>query len=165
MKSKKYLIPECAHRSGFYPNFFFNIKRIKYEAIFTESCLYVFDNEDDADVNKLFGLSFGFHHKNSVRFGWNNDGDNIAIYTYCYKQGERQIKKILSIPINSKHTFEINVFESYYEMKIFNNEGGLIGWENIERAKTINCGYKLFPNFEGNQPAPHDIKIWMKRII
>lgn len=164
MKPKKYLIEEGNHRSGFYPNLHFNIKNIKYEVIFTESCLYKFNDVDDYDVNKLFGISFGYHHNNSIRFGWDIEDEEIAIYAYSYKSSKRDIKKIISIPINRKYIFEINVFDGYYDMKIFNSENNLIGWANIPKVKTTKLCYNLFPYFGGNKVAPHDIKIWMKQI-
>jgi hypothetical protein len=164
MRSKKYTVKEGHHKSGFHPNLYFDVNRSKYEVIFTESCLYKFDNEDDADINKLFGLSFGYHHKNSVRFGWNSEDGKIAIYAYCYKLSQRYMRKIVSIPINSKHIFEINVYDAYYELKITNNEGELIGCANIAKAKTTKIGYRLFPYFGGNRCAPHDVNIWMKKI-
>ena len=33
-------------------------------------------NEDDEDINKLYGFSYGVHHKNSLRFSWKPDFNN-----------------------------------------------------------------------------------------
>jgi len=53
---------------------------------FTETAIYRFYDEDQHDVNKLFGFSFGMHHNNSVRFGWRPTEDltKIEIVGYEY---------------------------------------------------------------------------------
>jgi len=164
MEFKNFKIKKGNHHSGFYPNIHLGLSSISYEVLFTESCLYKFNDIDDYDVNKLFGISFGLHHKNSARFGWNVDGSKIKIFAYCYKLGVRYIRDIASLPIDKIHIFQINVYKAYYEFKITDFDGNVLGWTNITKAQgTKKWGYKLFPYFGGNKPAPQDITIKMKK--
>lgn len=165
MDFKNYFIKKGNHRSGFFPNLYLKMFKTKYEVMFSKNCIYQFGDIDDLDINKLFGLSFGFHHYNSIRFGWNVDGDKIAIHVYYYKLGKRFMNKIISIPVETIHTFEITVYDVYYELKIFNQDKKLIGWSNVVKPKTVKWGYRLFPYFGGNRYAPHDVEIKMKKII
>jgi len=133
---------------------------------FTESAIYFFDDEDQHDVNKLFGFSFGYHHYNSVRFGWrpNKTLDKIEIVGYEYVNKLR----IPTIPI-----CEVELDKWYkYELKY---KGGIFG--QIEYDVTdgeehfglvhpitikhdCNLGYKLYLYFGGNKKAPHKITIF-----
>ena len=138
--------------------------KTKYEVIFSENCLYKFNDVDDYDINKLFGLSFGFHHNNSIRFGWNTDGDKIGIYAYCYNSGERIVYKITSLPTNITNSFEINVYNDFYQLSIYNKMSNSVTTWTINKPQTPKWGYRLFPYFGGNKCAPHDMEIHMKKI-
>ena len=159
-----YLIKKGKHRSGFYFSPQFDIKHIKRKILFKENCIYKFGDIDDFDINKLFGVSFGMHHTNSVRFGWNIDDDEIGIYNYCYISGKRVMIKIVSIPTETNFVFEIFIYDSYYELKITDMNGKLIGWSEVSKPKTTKWGYHLFPYFGGNKVAPHNMEICMKKI-
>ena len=159
-----YLIKKGKHRSGFYFSPQFDIKHIKRKILFKENCIYKFGDVDDFDINKLFGVSFGMHHTNSVRFGWNTDGDQIGIYNYYYKSGKRFMTKMISIPTETEFLFEIIIRDYYYELRIINTDGQLIGWSNVSKPKTTKWSYHLFPYFGGNKVAPHNMEICMKKI-
>lgn len=158
----KYFIKKGNHRSGYYFRPHFNVKYIKYQVLFKQNCIYQFGDIDDFDINKLFGLSFGMHHTNSVRFGWNTDSGEIGIHNYCYISGKRVMSKIASIPTETSFVFEIFIYDSYYELKITDMDGKLIGWSEVAKPKTTKWGYHLFPYFGGNKCAPHNIDIYMK---
>ena len=132
---------------------------------FTESTIYYFDDDDQYDVNKLFGFSVGMHHNNSVRFGWrpNSDLSKIEIVGYEYHNKLR----IPTIPI-----CEINL-NSWYEFGLkYNHKTGYIEYyvtdgdytnslqHPIKLKSKINLGYKLDLYFGGNKPAPHKIIIY-----
>lgn len=129
---------------------------IKHEVVFKQNCLYRFGDADDFDVNKLFGRSFGFHHKNSVRFGWRPFKGKIAIFSYVYRNGERSINELGICDIDKKYTFQIKCKDNFtlFEM----------GDESHKTRFGVNTsgspfGYKLYPYFGGNRKAPHDIDI------
>lgn len=164
MEFKTYTIKKGNHRSGIFPNFHFNLTETKYSVIFKNNCLYHFGDMDDFAINKLFGISRGFHHDNSVRFGWNTDGEQIAIYAYYYKLGKTYFNKIVSILVDEIYHFEISVHDAYYEMRVLSETGNLLGWSNIAKPQTVNWGYRLYPYFGGKKVAPHTMKIQMKKI-
>lgn len=164
MNFKRFFIKKGNHRSGIYPNIYFKMLKTKYEVIFSKDCIYKFNDVDDFDVNKLFGLSFGFHHTNSIRFGWNVDGDKIAIYAYCYKSGERIMNKITSLSTDITNSFEIKVYDDFYELTIYNKISNSTITYITSKPKTVKWGYRLFPYFGGNKTAPHNMEIEMKKI-
>jgi hypothetical protein len=142
-------------------NLFNDKKRMSYYVTFNETALYVDDTLDRFDVNKLFGFSLGMHHKNSYRFGWNCLDGKIHIYAYAYVNGERIITEICKIKINEEHRFTI----------FMNNTGKCVftvidSSDNIHQAIVMGhkhkeklFGYKLWPYFGGNKPAPQKIEI------
>ena len=79
--------------------------------LFTDSCLFDLHDEDQWDVNKLFGFSIGYHHKTSFRFGWRPklDSGRIEIVGYEYNDGIRQkTMPICEVEINEWHDFRIS---------------------------------------------------------
>jgi hypothetical protein len=113
-----------------------------YEVIFDESCRYDLVDEDQEDWNKLTGWSYGLHHQNSVRLGWkyNSKVDKILVCRYIYENGIRREEDITEYEIGIKHTMRLS-------------------------SKLIpKWGYTLGLFFGGNKTAPHNMKIYLKRI-
>ena len=83
---------------------------------FTESCLYDLKDEDQWDVNKLFGFSIGLHHNTSFRFGWraNLKTRTIEIVGYEYHDKVRQA---------TIHICNIALRKSVYFTLIYSPEG------------------------------------------
>lgn len=139
---------------------FFNFKKQQsFKVIFDESCLY--SGKDDS-VNKLFGLSFGWHHNNSIRFGWQSHYGKIRIYTYLYIDGIRYIRKIGEVGINEECCLTIDNHRFSFKTKgtFFSMEGYL----SPNKIKN-KISYNLWPYFGGVNVAPHDIKIELIEII
>lgn len=131
---------------------------------FDESCRYNLDSIDQLDVNKLFGISFGNHEDNSIRLGWayNLDTLKMDIFTYTYEDGARKINKIgscnLSVDIVIKlkldfsgGTYQTTSLISIPEEQVF-----------TYKYPALRMGYYLYPYFGGNNPAPHDMIIYME---
>ena len=127
---------------------------------------YDLKSNDQYDINKLFGISYGFHHRNSARFGWrwDLDKDKIEILAYVYKNGKRINEWEQDI-----HIAYIDFFE-FYEMEIQKNKNEYIFTLKKDSDKKVykkliksraKCffSYELFPYFGGNKKAPHDISI------
>lgn len=142
----------------FWTFFYFKMKDLNIKVRFDESCIYEpFDEEHD--INKLWGMGFVHHHKNSARFGWRAKDGVIEIHTYCYIKGERKSEKLIECMPNEWVELDLDVRRHEYEFKAKNIDG--------ERAmKFIPKGdtrflqlftYKLFPYFGGNNPAPHEM--------
>jgi hypothetical protein len=134
---------------------------IRRKVTFTESCRYNLGDDDQLDWNKLFGLSLGgFHHDNSVRYGWryNPSTDLIEVAAYYYIDGVRNSKKIFHFEIGEEYEMVITVTEHKY---IFHVPGkGLI--TSVNKNKTAKWGYELGLFFGGNKPAPHKIEVTFK---
>jgi hypothetical protein len=135
--------------------------------MFTNSSLYFFNDEDQHDVNKLFGFSFGWHHKDSVRFGWRPSEEpfKMEIVGYEYINGLR----VPTIPICDVHIgvwyrYELKYNGNLNQIEYYVSDGekqfGMV--HPITLKKKLNLGYRLYLYFGGNKKAPHDIIIYQK---
>lgn len=134
---------------------------------FDKSAIYQFKTDDQYDINKLFGLSYGMHHTNSVRFGWRSLGDyssKIEILAYCYVDGKRVDEDgtnlfIAMVNINREYRYQINVNDNNYLLSIHDDKNEMVGQKFISHNKLPFWGYTLYPYFGGNRTAPHNITI------
>jgi hypothetical protein len=134
---------------------------------FTDSALYLFDDEDQHDVNKLFGFSFGWHYKNSVRFGWrpNNDLSKMEIVGYEYLNKLRiPTIPICEVELNKWYKYELkyNGLTNQIEYIINDDNETFSTVHPITLKYKFNLGYKLYLYFGGNKKAPHKIIIFQK---
>ena len=160
---KKYKIKKGSHYSGFRLSPFYGKNVVKYEVIFTKSCLYDLRNDNQYDINKLFGLSYFYHHIDSARFGWRADGDKIEISAYCYKDGQRKIHEMCLIDVDRLYTLEIKNTGGYYEFELKDESSSFFSYARISKPITVKVGYELFPYFGGDETAPHDMEIFMRK--
>lgn len=143
------------------PSFLLEQQRIAARVTFTDSCRYNIGIQDQADVNKLFGIGyFPSHHKNSVRFGWRYviELDAIEIMAYWYVKGERKFNHICFVSIDKEHLYIINALTLGHILDVYDNTK-IVGNFVIGDVSARNIGYLLRPYFGGNQKAPHDIEI------
>lgn len=155
---KKYLIKKGQHNSGFHLGIHFKKEIVmKREVIFKENCKYDLNGIDQSDVNKLFGVSFGLHQKNSARFGWrwSLDKNKIEILTYTYINGVRNFDSLQFVDLEETITLTLEAKADTYCFKFGTSE------LTIKKSNTPSYGYFLYPYFGGNQMAPHDINIFI----
>ena len=136
---------------------------ISFEVAFTESCKYdLFDN-DQLDINKLFGLSdcWSYHHRHSARIGWrwSEDIDRFEVFAYWYNHKiwhGFQFELIAELLPYENQKFKI-VLDSY-KYRFYVGDTDIL---NVPRSKGCKHGlkYMLFPYFGGNETAPHDMTI------
>jgi len=133
---------------------------------FTETAIYRFYDEDQHDVNKLFGFSFGWHHKNSVRFGWRPTKDltkiEIVGYEYINKLRVSTIP-ICDVELNKWYKYELKYKGGVFgqiEYHVTDGEKQFGTIHPIVLRNKFNLGYRLFLYFGGNKKAPHDILIY-----
>lgn len=137
-------------------------KRIERTHTFTESCRYCITDENQADINKLFGICFGNVHKDSARIGWRTviSSSKIEIFAYCYVNGKRKAEHICFVNINETVAYSIKVTDTDY---IFTVERLAyykpIFSARIAKQKTAHLGWTLGAYFGGDETAPHDIII------
>jgi hypothetical protein len=137
---------------------------LTYDVIFDESAKYKINDADQADINKLFGFSDcnSNHQSNSARFGWRWYNDQLEILSYNYVNGKRTFEFLTTVDFHQPYRFSIKLDGSKY---VFTIEDQLEP-TYYERGNVCHKGlhYLLFPYFGGNIEAPHDIKIFMRRI-
>jgi len=165
-KCRDFLIFKNNHKSvGRRLVLFFKKKRkpLKYWIKFDIDCEYkTKDPKNQKDINKLFGYSFGFHHKNSVRFGWRFNGEELEIVSYVYRDGKRVNEwdeniYIGNIECGKKYLFEIKMDDGKYFLSIRDEKHNLIGINYLNHGKKLfPIGYHLWPYFGGNEKAPKD---------
>lgn len=169
------IIKRNTHAPFRLPRILIKPEALRYEVEFTESCRYRFGTDDDADVNKLFGIAFitwgsfwfviknlfkgrlkALHHYNSIRWGWRYDAlsGRIELIKYVYINGDRFM--IYSASLNIGKSADLDIIKyNEYKWDIFSSY--------INMPNTWLC-YELNPYFGGNRTAPHDMEIKMKRI-
>lgn len=133
---------------------------------FSNSCMYDLEDEDQLDVNKLFGFSIGHHHNgSSFRFGWRAllDKKLIEIIAYEYHNGVRQgIKSICELNLNKWYNFKLTYNPQEQTTTYIVEENMVIIDVNLN--KKSGWGYTLGLYFGGNRRAPQDIVIFRKKI-
>ena len=135
--------------------------------VFTGSCLYDLHNDDESDVNKLFGYSIGLHHINSYRFGWRPNLKNatMEILAYEYRNKVRYITTICEVKLNEPYRFEI-CYNRYSQIQytVYEDNGfQVMGIVNpLQLQQKYNFGYTLGLYFGGNEKAPQDITLYKK---
>jgi len=165
---RTYTIKEGKHRaSGIWmPRLHFKRTQvIRHEVTFYQNCSYELDFPDQMDINKLFGVSNGYHHHNSARFGWRWELGRgmVEILAYVYVDGKRITESMEDIHICyvhpwMKYKYTLIVEDDRYVFSLLSSRDN-------KKTKTIKhdgltwWGYYLNPYFGGNQTAPHEMSI------
>lgn len=148
--------------------FYFNAQVIECEFIFDFSCVYLLANGDQEDRNKLFGISYSLSpHKESARvaFRYSPEKRLFIMSGYCYVQGQRIMIDLCDVMVNRKYLGRIVVKKGYYQFLIFQKEDmAPMGIDSVPKWHNRKFGFKLGLFFGGNQTAPHDITIQIKKV-
>lgn len=153
----RYTIPSGRHNADQSSFKTMNISHLRFEAMFDSSAIYsTVDRDNQADINKLYGMADcnSPHHVNSARFGWRWFDERLEIWAYAYVRSERKYKFIDTVEINKKYKYEIAFTDSAYVFSVNNTSITL-----ARSCSNMAGGYKLYPYFGGDEPAPHDITI------
>ena len=143
---------------------------------FGESARYDAAAYNRDDVNKLFGLSFGFGgvHGNSARFGWrwSRRLQAIELLAYCYLDGQRNWDGQMRFPVvatirpgqvvNCRLGLHRNGFY-YFTVRDANEE--VLGMHLTAPAPAgLPCfGLTHGPYFGGSLTAPHTCTVRLDR--
>lgn len=143
-------------------------KSVTFKCFFDKSCFYKFNDVDDYDINKLFGLSTTLdHHIQSARIGWRVKDNTFELTTYSYTSGKRDaIKDIVVLGhVKQNELFECKIvaYEDYfyYELKTKDNKKTHIIPKDPSYDGII--GRYLEPYFGGNRKPPHNMFLFIKR--
>lgn len=155
------IIRQNTHAPFRMPVLLINPKKISYNVMFTPSCRYQLGDDDQADINKLFGIGYFPSHKmHSVRIGWRWDeqAGKIELLAYGRKDWYMKYKPIGHVETGQWVKMEIHQkWGEYHDIKIDGMPTATI------YVSPNPVGYLLRPYFGGNKKAPHDMWIEMRR--
>ncbi len=133
---------------------------------FKDNCKYNFNNDDQLDINKIFGITLGLnHHENSIRVGWRWDikTNSVELVSYVYLNNVRQPEKhICFVKPNTKIHVDIVRRESKTGAITITKDGKHFGAVHFDVDGPF-FGYLLGAYFGGNNPAPHQIEIEVEK--
>lgn len=158
-----YTIPKGEHyatNNSYKP---FRDRAVHFQAIFDSSAIYTtISGSNQSDINKLFGVSDGntHHQLNSARFGWDWNGQAIEIHAYCYADGTRSSRLIGTAEIGKIYEYSLMADSGTYR---FNFDSREVRMTRTVRDSVFN-GYTLYPYFGGDEPAPHEVKVYLKEL-
>jgi hypothetical protein len=142
---------------------------LSYRVMFGFNTAYDLHSDDNADVNKLFGIGYFWNHKtDSVRFGWNFNRDNgrISLFAFTHVNGVMDFIKLCDINRGVWYDLSIEVMQDRYYFGVNNAATGLpitLPVNFVKKTHHKHWCYLLHPLFGGNQPAPHLTTIEMIR--
>jgi hypothetical protein len=160
--------------------FWFGAKRLVRDVIFTDSCRYNLQSDDQGDTNKLFGGGkfFGvfrpkgvkwwrlwdYEHSNSARFGWRYDleTDKIELSAYYYLDKRRYIVATGKVHIGAKYRLMLNITGSGCYFMVYDSTGTLM-FSHVCVFPRPGLMYLTGLYFGGNQVAPHEITISLEK--
>lgn len=137
------------------------IQELKFSVKFDSSAVYQCASPiNQYDINKLYGFSDNNanHHQFSARFGWRWSDNALRLFAYVYNNGVVISKELGSVIIGKEVNCRIKISGDVY---IFSMDEIM---ESLPRSSTtpLAKGYLLYPYFGGDEPAPHNINIWIK---
>lgn len=156
---RMYWLRKGWHYSGKLPRFKIIKKNHRFDVRITMAtpCKYHLGNENDFDVNKLWGITFGINPSaNSIRFGWNcedNDG-TITIFAFTHTCGIMSFERLKKINVEEKHKYSIEIVDKHTAILYIDDEKVGEYEVNFSYFITINNPY-----FGGDETTPHDMII------
>jgi len=163
-----YTIPQGAHYATGYDSTHFEVITAlhqHFKAIFDSSAIYsTVDNNDQQDVNKLFGFSDNqaSHHAFSARVGWSWSNNALKLFGYTYNDSIRAIQQLAIVPIGQEVDCNIGI-DTLRKLYLFTVNGTTTSMPRTAKTTSI-IGYKLYPYFGGNEVAPHKVTIKVEEL-
>ena len=142
-------------------------KPITYTFLFLKDNWYPYTDEDDLDINKLAGFSYGLHHKNSIRIGWIPSFINQGKFSLCfyiYNNGERYFQAFADINPGTEYKLTISLKDGkvFFELKSEKSNESVIDSVNFVVPK-FKLGYYLWFYFGGNKTAPKRMVVFLNK--
>lgn len=161
-------IPRGRHRARpFRFGFWWRRNSFAWVVKFDDSCWYELQGPDQLDTNKLIGIGYlPGHHIDSARFGWRYDiaKGQVEILAYCYVKGQRIIQSVCFCEVGKEYVLQLKILSnSYYLAAHQRGRASSIGSTFVNHYHHKRFKYRLGVFFGGNQVAPHDISIELKR--
>ena len=145
-----------------------NLVTVKYDELkflvkFDSTAIYKTTlPENQGDINKLFGSSDNNaqHHEYSARFGWGWSNNALRLFAYVYNEGIRSSVELGTVKIGTENKCSLKVAGNTYIFTLNYKTVTMPRMATTPKAE----GYKLYPYFGGDEPAPHAINIWIKEL-
>lgn len=138
-------------------------QQLSFSVRFDSSAIYqTVLASNQADINKLFGFSDNNaqHHQFSARFGWRWSNNALRLFGYIYNKSVMSFKELGTVSIGTENSCSIKVNKDTYVFTVNGKETTMPRESTTATAE----GYKLYPYFGGDEPAPHTISIWIKEL-
>lgn len=167
----RYTVREGQH--AFTPPVSLNIgrgwKRIGWKCRLTESCVYDFGNADQADWNKLAGVSFHLstNHKNSIMFGWrwNPALQVFDLNSYAHIAGETFMGgPAVSVAPDTPFFVWMEIDYAAAYVRLTFNVGDFTRVEFVNFPDIPRWNREIGAWFGGNREAPHQMTIEKERV-
>ena len=159
----KYFIAAGQHECSPRPFVTVSYTELKFNAVFDSSAVYTSVlASNQADINKLYGFSDNnaFHQSYSARIGWRWYNSRLELLAYDYNKGIVSSSFITTAPLGTVINCSIKVLSGSY---LFTVNG--VTKTMVRSATTLTGkGYQLYPYFGGDENAPHNINIWIKKM-
>ena len=152
-------IIEAGQHEGKHPVVSFAKRDLTFRVNWNTSQIYDLGNENQADINKLYGITSDKIHQNSARIGWRAVGDEIEVFAYWYKNGERGWESLGFTHPGTLDEFRVSVKDNKYVFtftKMLPDKGysKTVVVEGVDKKFFLNS-YIAFPYFGGDEVAPH----------
>lgn len=143
-------------------------KVIKRQVCFDFSCKYELPGGDQADHNKLFGVSYSLSpKKNSARFAWRFDPvkNRFILSAFCHINGQMIMQDICEAFATKQYDCFLTINSDAYCFRVtFSQTGSVIGNARIPKQGNKRIGFLLGPYFGGNRTAPQKMSLTLKKI-
>lgn len=149
----------------------FGKKIIQRAVKFTDSCYYPIVVDDDWNINRLFGLSFGIfaEFRNSINVGWRPSEtkiDKIDLFAVTYKNKRREVNFFSSIDTKESYVIKIKLDNEHpiAAFQIFNIDNGnkIANFMTYFKLPIVRYGYVLNPRIENK--LRKNSEIWLNKI-
>ena len=139
-------------------------KKVEFYAAFNETNIYTLPGDEQADANKLFGVSdCGNHHvTSSARFGWRWYRNRLEILGVTHKDRMWHLSEVLGVAeLGKVYHFQFELSDDLTSYVFRFNHGAPVLMDRGCTASSM-VGYILPPFFGGSEPSPRDmhLSIW-----
>lgn len=158
----QYTIPKGQHSADKNAYKAVDLEELKFVVKFDSTAIYqTVLAENQWDINKLYGFSDsnGDHHQFSARFGWNWRDGALRLYAYVYNKGVLEWRELTTVAIGAETVCSIKVAGTAY---LFTVDDKMVTAMPRLSTEPRARGYQLYPYFGGDEPAPHDIRIFVQ---
>src|SRR3990167_3831510 len=156
-----YTIWKNWHYSLHFPRLHFGRTHLKVKFRMLDGCWFAKEVPDDFAINKLVGLGWGNHHKNSARLGWTDrkEPGRINLFFYLYLIGKRYEYPFDTIEIGLQYEFEMDLEDGVIYFKLVKPDGIIAERYNSYSLPKFRYGAILMPYCGGALAARIDTYI------